>query len=128
MSKDKNEYLIDTDVLVDHLIYRGNEKSHLEKLMESGICFTTVINSAELYFTVRDNIEKDSVDALMKAVTVLGFHARYSLLVSEFAEKVNSVRDALFCVTAKINKLKVVTENINRYSNTELEIIDPKNL
>lgn len=128
MSSKKNEYMIETDVLLQHLTHETNTKSDLEKVMECGICFTTVINSAELNFASRNKEEKKLIDALMRSVKVLGFHSRYSLSVDEFIGKVDSVRDALFCATAKINKLPIVTLDDKRYSLTELEIINPENL
>lgn len=128
MSIKEKEFLIDTDVLVEHLTHQGNEKSFLEKALECGICFTTVINSAEIYFALRNPEEKKSIDALMKIVKVLGFNSRYSLLVDEFNEKVNTVRDALFCTTAKISKLAIVTSDKERYKAAGLEVIDPINL
>lgn len=128
MSDKKREFLIDTDVLVEHLTHAGTEKSFLEKSLECGICFTTVINSAEIYFALRSPEEKKAIDTLMKIVKVLGFHARYSLLVDEFIGKVDTVRDALFCTTAKISKLAIVTHDIKRYQTADLEVIDPINL
>jgi len=128
LSRDKKEFLIDTDVLVEHLTHLGNEKSFLEKALECGICFTTIINSAEVYFALRNPEEKQAVNALMKIVKVLGFNSRYSLLVDEFNEKVDTVRDALFCVTAKVSKLVIVTSKIEKYNATGLEVIDPVNL
>lgn len=128
MSEKKKEYMIDTDVFISHLLHKAESKSLLEKVTECGICFTTVINSAELNFASRNKEEKKLIDALMRSVKVLGFHSRYSLSVDEFIGKVDSVRDALFCATAKINKLPIVTLDDKRYSLTELEIINPENL
>lgn len=124
----KKEYLIETDILVGHLVNGGTEKSPLEKAMESGNCFTTVVNSSEIYFAVETEEEKDAVDCLMQAISVLGFHARYSLSVQEFSGKVKSVRDALICATAKINKLPILTGDKNKYSSTGIKIIEPKDL
>lgn len=124
MSSEK-QFLVETDVLIDHLVQKENEKSSLEKLMESGICFTTVINSAEIYFAVRNDEEKAAVDALMKAVKVLGFHSRYSLNVHKYNNKVESVRDALICATASINKLVIVTNNLEKYSEIDIPVIEP---
>ena len=128
MSKSKKEFLIDTPVLIDHLTHDGDGKSLLEKSMECGICFTTVINSAEIYFALGNSEEKKAIDSLMRAVKVLGFNSRYSLIVDEFIGKVDSVRDALFCATAKINKLDIVTTDKKRYAQSGLVVIDPVNL
>ncbi len=128
MSGDKRQYLVETDILVDHLTTRQREKSLLENLMESGICFTTVINSAEIYFAVENNVEKQAVDALMKGMKVLGFNSRYSLYVDKFNTKVRSVRDALICATAEINKLNIVTTDTEKYSDSGLTILQPDNM
>lgn len=128
MSEKKIEYLIDTDVLLEHLTHEGKDKSLLEKLMECGICYTTVINSAEIYFSLRNSDEKSAIDSLMRSVRVLGLNSRYSLSVDQFIGKVKTVRDALFCATAKINKLIVVSSDITRYSTSGLEVIDPEKL
>lgn len=124
MSKER-QFLIETDVLIDHLVEKENKKSSLEKLMESGICFTTVINSAEIYFSIRNEEEKAAVDALMKAVKVLGFHSRYSLDVHKYSNQVDTVRDALICATASINKLMIVTNNTKKFSKVDIPVIEP---
>ncbi len=128
MSKIKNQFLVETDVLISHLTTKGTQKSPLEKLMECGICFTTVINSAEIYFALRNNEEKTVINSLMNSVKVLGFSSRYSLSVDKFIGKVNSVRDALICSTAEINKLVIVTHDIIRYKAVELEVKKPEKL
>lgn len=124
MSKER-QFLIETDILIEHLVQGKNEKSSLEKLLESGICFTTVINSAEIYFAVGNDEEKAAADALMKAVKVLGFHSRYSLDVHKYSNKVETVRDALICATASINKLMIVTNDTKKYTGVNIPVIEP---
>lgn len=124
----KKEFLVDTDILVDHLVNGSDKKSPLECAMESGICYTTVVNSSEVYFAVETDEEKLAVDLLMRAVKVLGLHSRYSLSVHNFSKKVNSVRDAIICATAKINKLPILTFNKHRYSAAGLVILEPKDI
>ena len=65
---------------------------------------------------------------VLNALKVLGLHSRYSLSVSKYQGKVNSLRDALFLVVADINKLPIVTFDNNRYINTSLKIIHPQDL
>lgn len=125
MSSGKKQFLVETDLLVDHLVNSKSEKTYLEKLLECGICFTTVINSAEIYFAVRNDEEKQAVDALMKGVKVLGFHARYSLYVDKYSEKVKCVRDALICATTDLNKLILVTNKLERYSEAGINSTTP---
>lgn len=135
MKENLKHYLIETDVLLEHLFHQDkNTDSELEIVMTSGICFTTVINAAELYFAVSNNQEKEAVDALLKALKILGLNARYSLNISEFFNKVATTRDALICSVAKINKLVILTNNIDKYQKlltsqkTGIEVLLPKKL
>lgn len=123
------EYLIDTDIIIEHLIHSDVQtKSVLEKLMTQGVCFTTVINASELYFAASSEEEKKMIYAVLKSLKVLGINSRYSLNISEFFNKVATTRDALLCTTAKINKLPLVTNNIDRYKESGITIINPKEL
>lgn len=123
------EYLIDTDVIIEHLTHSDLQtKSVLEKLMTQGVCFTTVVNASELYFAALSVEEKRMIDSVLSALKVLGINSRYSLNISEFFNKVATTRDALICTTAKINKLPLVTNNIDRYKESGITIINPKEL
>lgn len=126
--EEKQHFLIETDILIEHLTTHNKENySDLEIAMMNGICFTTVINAAELYFNTR-NDEKEAVDNLLKALKVLGLNSRYSLKISDFFNKVANVRDALICTVAKINKLIILTNDIDKYKAAGLTVFQPKNL
>ena len=127
MLKNK-EYLIETDIFVKHLKHRGKGYSALELAMSSGLCFTTVLNASELIDAVKTENERNTVISLLSAVKILGLHQRYSLYVNEFSEKVVSIRDSLFCVVAKINKLVILTDDIRKYKRTGLKIISSRDL
>ncbi len=122
------EYLIETDIFVKHLKHRGAGLSALETAMSSGLCFTTVLNASELIDAAKSENERNTVISLLSAVKILGLHQRYSLYVNEFSEKVVSIRDSLFCVVAKINKLIILTDDIRKYKKTGLEIITSRDL
>jgi predicted nucleic acid-binding protein len=124
----KEKFLLETDILIDHLMNGSKEKSALIDLMQKGVCFTTVINASELLFYADSEQEKTYVRKVLNAVKVLGLHSRYSLSISEYSGKVKSFRDALFSVVADINKLPIVTFDNNRYINTSLIIIHPQEL
>ncbi len=125
----KIEFLVETDILADHLVHEDFSKlSDLELAMAKGMCFTTVINSSEMYFYSSTEKEKHAVDCVMRAVKVLGIHPRYSLNISEFFNKVASTRDAMICSLAKINKLPILTAQIHKFENSGIEIILPKEL
>ena len=126
--KSKLEYLIETDILADHLTFKGSGKSVLEKAMIRGICFTTVINASELYFAAKDLNEKAEIDKLLRTMKVLGMNARYCLSVYKYKDKVRSLRDAWIILFAKINNLPVLTNNKEKYKFAGIDLIDYKTL
>jgi predicted nucleic acid-binding protein len=123
-----DKYLLETDILSDHLVNGKYQSSFLIDLMQKGICYTTVINASELLFSANSEEEMEHVKKVLNAVKVLGLNSRYSLSVSNYSEKVKNLRDALFSVVADINKLPIVTFDNNRYINTSLKIIHPQDL
>jgi len=122
------EYLVETDIFVKHLKHRGRGLSGLELAMSTALCFTTVLNAAELIDAANTEEEREIVISLLSAVKILGLHQRYSLYVNEFSNKVVSIRDSLFCVVAKINKLVILTDDIRKYKKTGLKIITTRDL
>ena len=126
--QNKDKFLLDTDILSDHLVNGKNESSILIDLMQKGICYTTVLNASELLFSTNSDKESEYVKKILNAVKVLGLHSRYSLSIAKYSRKVESLRDALFSVVAEINKLPIVTFNNIRYINTSLKIIHPQDL
>ncbi|MDH3268467.1 MAG: PIN domain-containing protein [Ignavibacteria bacterium] len=118
------KYLIDTDVIADYLI--SNENNYLMNLMQTGVCFTTVLNASEMLAACKDDEEQSAVRSVLDSLKVLGLHSRYALSINEFSDKTDSVRDALFAVVASINKLPIVTLREERYKKTKLKIIHPQ--
>jgi predicted nucleic acid-binding protein len=119
-----DKYLLDTDILVDYVT--TNDMNYLVNLMQKGICFTTVLNAAELLAACKNDEEHSAVRNVLDAIKVLGLNSRYALSITEFSEKTGSIRDALFSVVASINKLSIVTFNKERYRKTNLKIIHPQ--
>jgi predicted nucleic acid-binding protein len=127
--KTKNEFLVETDILVEHLTRNSpNEVSKLELAMTKGVCFTSVITASELYFNCESEEEKMAVDSVVYALKVLGIHPRYSLNISEFFNKVASARDALVCSVAKNNRLPILTNDVERFRSSGILTISPKEL
>lgn len=126
---DRIEFLIETDILVEHLVHEDLSKlSNLELAMTKGTCFTSAINSSEMYFHASTAEERNAVDGVMRALKILGIHPRYSLNISEFFNKVATTRDAMICSLAKINKLPILTARIDRFKESGIKIISPKEL
>ena len=46
----REKFLLETDILTDHLNNGSEEKSVLIDLMQKAVCYTTVINASELLF------------------------------------------------------------------------------
>lgn len=120
------KFLLETDVLVDYLT--SGENNYLINLMQSGICFTTVLNASELLAACNNDSEKYSVRSVLDSLKILGLHSRYALSIPEYSGKTESLRDSLFAVVSQINKLPIVTLNKERYKKTNLKIIHPKEL
>lgn len=123
-----DKYLIESDILADYLTSSDNMDSHLINLMQKGICFTTVLNAAELLASCKNENEKKLVRNVLDSLKVLGLNSRYALSVPEYSDKTKSVRDALFSVVASINKIPIVTFDRERYKKTNLKIIHPQEL
>jgi predicted nucleic acid-binding protein len=123
-----SKYLLDSDIVVDYLTSSGNMDSHFINLMQKGICFTTVLNAAELLASCKEENEKKMVRNVLDSLKVLGLNSRYALSVPEYSDKTKSVRDALFSVVASINKIPIVTFDKERYKKTNLKIIHPQEL
>ena len=121
----KTEFLIDTDVLLDHLFHADDSPSALEILMTKGLCFTTVLNASELIFNVPQKLL--AVD-LLNAIKVLGIHPKYALGVDKYKIILNTLDEAVFCATAEYNKLPIVTFNKGKYIPTGLKILTPKEI
>lgn len=117
MNKRKKQILVDTDILLDHLTYKG-EKSALIKLMEKYDCFTSVINAIELYNAVRSEDSK-YVDMLLYSIKILGIHSRYALKIAEIANKSKNrnLRDALVVGIAIENRIVLATFSAKKYLN-----------
>lgn len=123
---DKSQFLIDTDLLLQHLTHQDfSVPSILEKAMIKGTCFTTVLNASELFFAASDDLERESIKNLLSAIKVLGLNSRYSLKISKFFNKVATTRDALFCTVAELNRLPILTNDLERYSRSGIKIINP---
>lgn len=124
--KSKQEFLIETDIIIEHLTQSNLSKlSNLELAMLNGVCFTSVLTASELYYNCKDIEEKNAIDSVLYALNILGIHPRYSLNISDFFDKVATVRDAILCSLAKNNRLPILTNDIERFSKSELEIISP---
>lgn len=127
--KPKIEFLIDTDIMQHHLTCDSDsEKSYLVELMQKGLCFTTVLNAAELMLNSKNDEEEFYVKSMLSSLKVLGIHSRYSLSVKQLHKKIHGLRDSLFLATAEINKLNIISLNSTNYESKKIKILHPDQL
>lgn len=124
----KIEFLVETDILLEHLTHKKSSESFLEKAMTHGICFTTVLNASELFFAASNETERKLVEDLLSSLKILGINSRYSLKISKFFNKVATTRDAIMCIVAEYNRLPILTSENDRYRESGLKIINPLKL
>lgn len=114
MNKRKKQILVDTDIFLDHLTYKG-EKSALIKLMEKYDCFTSVINAIELYNAVRSEDSK-YVDMLLYSIKILGIHSRYALKIANKSKNRN-LQDAFVVKIVAEKRIVLATFSATNYLN-----------
>ncbi len=124
----KSKFLIDTDIIVSHLTLKSNEPSDLIKLMQTGICFTTVINAVELLSAAEGESQLEVVRNLLNAFKVLGINSRYAIKVPDFKNHVKNNRDILFLIVAKSNNLPIVTYTKLKYNLPGIKIFNPSEI
>lgn len=126
MQKNKIEFLLDTDVIYEHLV--SGSSSVLVELLQIGLGFTTVLNAAEIMRKCKSEEDEYSAKSVLSALKVLGIHSRYSLSVNKISQEIKSLRDLLFMVTAEVNKIDIVTLNPKRYLSDRVKILTPSDL
>jgi len=120
------KYLLETDVLLEYLVlYEFYKESYLIKLMQKGICFTSVLNASELFMFANSDFEKEKVRDLLNALKVLGLHSRYSLSIPNCMTNFKNIRDALFYILAEQNRLSIVSLNPEKYSGLRVKSVHP---
>lgn len=129
VKKVNKEFLVDTRILIEHLKKSPDEEeSYLVKLMQKGMCFTTVLNAAEVFLKCKSKKEKYFAKSMLSALKVLGIPARYSLYVNEYSDKNTSLKDAFFMVTASMNKIDIITLNPKKYQSNKSAVLHPDDL
>lgn len=123
------KYLLETDVLLEYLVlYEFDKESYLIKLMQKGICFTSVLNASELFMFANSDYEKEKVRDLLNALKVLGLHSRYSLSIPNCMNNFKNIRDALFYILAEQNRLSIVSLNPEKYSGLSVKSVHPDSI
>ena len=120
------KYLLETDVLLEYLVlYEFDKESYLIKLMQKGICFTSVLNASELFMFANSDYEKEKVRDLLNALKVLGSHSRYSVSIPNCMNNFKNIREALLYILAEQNRLSIVSLNPEKYSGLRVKSVHP---
>jgi predicted nucleic acid-binding protein len=113
-------WLIDTDVLIDHL--RGNLEAleFLENVMTDSVCYISAITIAELYVGVREGKERQILDQLIKEFQITTLNEKIAqrggLYRRDYGKSHGvGLADALIAATAEDLGLKLVTLNKKHY-------------
>jgi hypothetical protein len=122
------KFLIESDIIASHLVAEKDISSDLMNLMQKGICFTTIINAAELLHAADGDSQIKVVRDVLNALKVLGLNSRYALKIPEFKNQIKSIRDILVLIVAKSNNLPIITNEKSRYKGIEMEIYNPQEI
>ncbi len=121
------QFLLETDILAEHLIYKdAGVPSFLQIIMQRGTCFTTALNASEILFCAQNKGEKKSIIHLLNSLKILNVNSKYTLSIPDYIDKVESSRDALICTIAEINKLPIVTSHVEKFLLSGLTVLHPK--
>jgi predicted nucleic acid-binding protein len=112
--------------MISHLTSNESVHSDLIKLMQKGICFTTVINASELLYAAENESQTKVIRDVLNAMKVLGLNSRYALKIPELKNKAKRIRDILIIIVAKSNNLPIITYEKSRYDGVEIEIYHPE--
>jgi len=116
-------YLIDTDILYDHLVHEQKTNSFLTTLMTKGECFTTVLNASELYFSATTDEQKTAVKKLLYSLKILGLNSRYALDIPNYSSKFSNYLECMFYIVALKNNLIIATNSPSKYKVGNIKII-----
>lgn len=124
------DFLLDSDVLIDHLRGYGPAQDFLDSLLQQGATLHfSVVTEAEIYSNVRTG-EVEAVNALfesMKRVDLTGVIARQAgAYRNSFRTKMRlALPDAIIAATALACGAVLVTRNVRHYPMHNIEIVMP---
>ena len=123
-------YLIDTDILIDHLRGDGKATEAISSLVKKGSpVVSSVICEAEIFSNVLSSEEKH-ITTLFRYIKTLPIDSETARLAGQYRQKYKrsdnvETPDALIAATAKLNDLDLVTRNKKHYPMTDIKVITP---
>ncbi len=109
-----NQFLVDTDVLIDHLRGREEPRAYLRSLVERPLM--SAVTVAELHAGVREGAKQASLDRLVAEFEVVPVDreiaVRGGLYQREYRKSHNTaLPDALIAATAELRQAILITLN-----------------
>ena len=123
-------FLIDSDILIDHLRKEKNALRFLQTEIENNsLLFVSVISRVEIYAGIRKG-EEDIVKSLFEMLTPVDVNVMIADKAGEYLQKFSkshtlNIGDSLIAATAREMKLRLVTRNVKHYPMKDIEILKP---
>ncbi len=123
-------FLIDTDVLIDHLRKKRNALNFLSKEIEEGsMLFVSVISRVEIFAGMRRG-EEDAVISLFDLITPIEVDVTIADKAGEYLKKFSkshalNIGDAIIAATTSEMTLKLITKNVKHYPMKDIEVVRP---
>ncbi|MBI3813073.1 MAG: type II toxin-antitoxin system VapC family toxin [Nitrospinae bacterium] len=123
-------FLIDSDILIDHLRKEKNALRFLQTEIENNsLLFISVISRVEIYAGIRKG-EEDIVKSLFKMLTPVDVNVMIADKAGEYLQKFSkshtlNIGDSLIAATAREMKLRLITRNVKYFPMKDIEILKP---
>ncbi len=127
---ESSSYVIDSDVLIDHLRGYSAALDFIDSLILDGaeVCFS-VISEAEIYSNVQPG-EEASILALFGALTRLNVNGVIARKAGEYRALYRpshgmALPDALIAATAFVHQSALITRNTRHYPMSDIQVVMP---
>ena len=110
------QYILDSDILIEHLRGREQAKTFLAQLNQDGELLVSVMTVAELIAGIRRNREEEGVEALLRLVRVIPVDESIARLGGSIRRQYQQshgtgIVDALIAATAELTGATLITFN-----------------
>ena len=125
-----NDFLVDTDILIDHLRGQPEARGLLEGAIEEGVrAYCSSITKVEIYAGIRTG-EEEETQALFEILESIGVDDRIALLagryLNQFAKSHGlEIGDAIIAATTKVMGVCLYTRNRRHYPMDDIEVMAP---
>jgi predicted nucleic acid-binding protein len=123
-------FLIDSDILIDHLRKEQNALDYIrQKIGDGSPLFISVISRIEILSGARKG-EDEAIQSLFDIFTPVDVDLAIADGAGEYMRKFRrshalSIGDAVIAATAKEMGMKLVTRNIKHYPMKDIDILKP---